>query len=280
MAYNELKQRGTADFPVEYFYIDRTHPRYNMSAHWHSEIEMIRILSGELEIKLNNNEYYARKGDIVFVNSETVHQATPKDCVYECVVCHIDFLYNNTYSCRFFIENILKRDYIIKEYSPCEDSEYHSSVNDIFEAVKNKSSGYKFRAIAAFYKFFGVVTDKHLYTSAIGNNDDAEDKKTHRLKATLSFMRSNYDKQVSLEDMARVTDMSVKYFGTFFKTMTQKTPFEYLNEYRIEKACLKLLHTDLSVTEIAYSCGFNDLSYFIKTFKRIKGIPPFVFRKK
>ncbi len=280
MAYNELKQRGTADFPVEYFYIDDTHPRYNMSAHWHSEIEIIRILSGELEIKLNSNEYCAKKGDIIFVNSETVHQAKPENCVYECLVFHVDFLYIDTYSCRFFIESILNRDYIIKEYNPYELSEFHNSANEIFEAVKHKSSGYKFKTIAAFYRFFGVVIDKHLYALTIGNDTVSQNRKMLRIKEILSFIRNNYEKQISLEDMAEVADMSTKYFGAFFKNMTEKTPFQYLNEYRIEKACLKLLHTDLSVTDIAYSCGFNDLSYFIKTFKRIKGVPPFVFRRK
>ena len=44
MIYNELKQRGTADFPIEYHYIDKNHTRYEMSAHWHSEMEIIRIL--------------------------------------------------------------------------------------------------------------------------------------------------------------------------------------------------------------------------------------------
>jgi AraC-like DNA-binding protein len=56
--------------------------------------------------------------------------------------------------------------------------------------------------------------------------------------------------------------------------MTGKTPVEYLNEYRIERATQKLLSSDQSVTDIAYSCGFNDLSYFIKTYKSHKGISP------
>ena len=72
--------------------------------------------------------------------------------------------------------------------------------------------------------------------------------------------------------------MSPKYLGSFFKNMTGKTPIEYLNEYRIEKASHMLKYTDMQVTDIAYSCGFSDLSYFIKTFKNIKGITPGKFR--
>ena len=79
--------------------------------------------------------------------------------------------------------------------------------------------------------------------------------------------------------MAEAAEMSPKYFCYFFKEMTAKTPVEYLNGYRIEKATKMLLNTNDSVTDVAYSCGFNDLSYFIKTFKQIKGITPAKFRK-
>ena len=63
------------------------------------------------------------------------------------------------------------------------------------------------------------------------------------------------------------------------KELTGKTPVEYLNSYRVERACRKLLGSDLSITQIAYGSGFNDLSYFIKTFKKIKGSSPSIYRK-
>ena len=68
--------------------------------------------------------------------------------------------------------------------------------------------------------------------------------------------------------------MTPKYFCRFFLEMTHRTPIDYLNYQRIEHACYQLVTTDASITDIAYSCGFNDLSYFIKTFKKYKGITP------
>ena len=79
--------------------------------------------------------------------------------------------------------------------------------------------------------------------------------------------------------MADAVGFSTKYFCNFFKNMTGKTPVGYLNVYRIEKACKKLLTTDMPITQIAYTCGFNDLSYFIKIFKQIKNCTPKQFRK-
>ena len=62
--------------------------------------------------------------------------------------------------------------------------------------------------------------------------------------------------------------------------MTGKTPIEYLNEYRIEKATRKLRLTDMSVTDVAFSSGFSDLSYFIKIFKKTKGVSPGKYRSR
>lgn len=278
MAYNEIEQRGTEDFPLAFFHLDANHSRYNMSAHWHSEIELIRILDGEFLVTLNNNTYTAKKGDIIFVNSETVHQGVPKNCVYECVVFHADFLYSDAFDSHSFVKSLLDREYIVNEYFPRGAGEAQKSLNDIFESLVSASHAHKFRVISAFYNFFAAVAEDKLYSHKIGNNAVLSNKNIVKLKKILSFLRGNYDKPVSLEMIAENVRMSSKYLGSFFKNMTGKTPIEYLNEYRVEKAAHKLRCSDLSVTEIAFSCGFSDLSYFIKTFKTIKGVSPGKFR--
>ena len=278
MAYNELVQRGTADFPFDLYLIDENHPKYFMSAHWHQEPEIIRVLKGSFKVKLNNREYIAKKGDVIFINPETVHQGSPENCEYECIVFHIDSLYTALSGCNFFIESIFNHDYIVNEFNLNNGSEFHKVADEIFETMKEKSPGYKFRVLSAFYKFFAEITDKGLYTFS-GGGGISDDKSILKLKKILSYMRENYDKQITLFDMAKTVNMSYKYFGTFMKNMTGKTPVEYLNEYRIERAQRKLLNSDLNITDIAYACGFNDLSYFIKTFKKITGTTPNMFRK-
>jgi AraC-like DNA-binding protein len=136
----------------------------------------------------------------------------------------------------------------------------------------------KFLVVSAFYQFFASVYEENLYALNIGNHALNNDKSILMLKTILAFLRENYDKPLSLEAISCTIQKSPKYVGGFFKRMTGKTPMEYLNEYRIEKAARKLRLTDMSVTEIAYSSGFSDLSYFIKTFKKIKGISPGKYR--
>ena len=276
MSYNELKQHGTEDFPIELYHIDSSDSRYEMSAHWHNELEIIRVLEGVLNVRLNNNFYSVKKGEVIFVNPETVHQASPEKCVYECLDFHLDFIPALNNGSVYFIDSLKNHEYIIDEYH--QNSPLSFAVNILFDAMKEKSSGYKFKVIGALYNLFGEIIDLHLYhptdTALL-----ASDKSVPKLRAVLSYIRSNYDVSITLEDMAEAAGMSPKYFCYFFKEMTMKTPVEYLTLYRIERASGKLIKSDLSVTDIAFSCGFNDLSYFIKTFKQIKGITPAKFRK-
>ncbi|MBR2472304.1 MAG: helix-turn-helix transcriptional regulator, partial [Clostridia bacterium] len=181
--------------------------------------------------------------------------------------------------CRFFIENLLSQEYRIKEYSPAGDNKFNNAINFIFDSLRDKPPGYKFSVIGAMYSLFGVVLDEGIYSARAGHSP-ADEKSVVKLKNVLTYMRENYDKQLSLEDMAKSAGMSPKYFCLFFRNMTGKTPLEYLNGYRVEKASKELIKTYKTVTEIAYACGFNDLSYFIKTFKKHKGVTPAKFRKR
>lgn len=278
-SYNEIKQRGTLEFPIELYQIDKNHPKYEMASHWHGEIELIRIIEGKLNVKLSSNEYIASPGDVIVVNSETVHGAYAlSDCVYECIVLHMEMLSVEDSGCRFFIDSVLNHEYHITEYNPNKNDSFHKAINTLFEAMKNPSSGYKFKVIGALYELFGIIVDEHLYLP-VSSTFIPGDKNVPKLKNVLSYIRGNYHKQINLDDMAKCAGMSTKYFCYFFKELTRKSPVEYLNLYRIERATRKLMNSDLSVTEIAYNCGFNDLSYFIKTFKSIKGVTPAKYRK-
>ena len=280
MPYNEIMQRGTEDFPFAYFYVDKEHSRYNMVSHWHTELEIIRIADGEFHIVLNNKSYIAKKGDIIFIGAETVHQGTPFDAIYECIVFHADFLYNENFDLFSFVKNAIDGECMINELFPADSSRSYNALSEIFEAIRSESYARKFLVISAFYKFFAALYDEKRYSDSLGDKAIQTDKSIVMLKSILSFLRENYDKPVTLEALALSVGKSPKYIGAFFKAMTDKTPIEYLNEYRIEKAVLKLRTTDMSVTDVAFSSGFSDLSYFIKTFKKIKGSSPRKFRTK
>ena len=277
MIFNELKQHGREDFPFELYCVDRQHPKYEMAFHWHTNLEMIRVLEGELSLTLDNRTQVLHAGEIAFINSETVHGATPKDSVYECIVFNLAFLKTGNALCDEFIDDLLSHTAYLLAFP--KDDEVKKLVDAIFTQIADESLGSPFQVIGLYHQLLGKIQLKKLFTSHLPPSSMHDEKKVVKLKTVLKYIRENFDKDITLDNMAAVAGFSNKYFCKFFKDMTGTTPINYLLTYRIERAARKLLGTDLSVTQIAYDCGFNDLSYFIKTFKAFKKVSPKDYRK-
>lgn len=277
MILNELKQHGTDDFPFGLYKVNEAHPKYEMAFHWHSSLEIIRVLQGELSLTLDNRSYLLTAGDVAFVNSETVHGATPQNCRYECLVFNLAFLKTNNRACDRFIEDLLSRHYVLTELP--NNEKIKVIVNDIFEELGESAEGYFFKTIGRLHELLGEIQRKKLYSSHMKALPSSDEKKVIKLKLVLKFIRDNFASDITLEDMAAVAGFSPKYFCRFFKNMTGTTPTHYLMTYRIERAARKLLGSDDPITQIAFDCGFNDLSYFIKTFKTFKRLSPKDYRK-
>jgi AraC-like DNA-binding protein len=279
MNYKELKKHGTFDFPIELYHIEKEHPEYEMSYHWHLEDEIILILEGELKITLNQKEIHAQKNDIVFVNSGTLHSAIPKDCIYECIVFDMNLLYKQNDVCKNYIDCIINRLIIINDYYKKDKSFFYKTVCSLFEVLKHKHNGYQLIVKGILYQMIGIVFKDMLYNKEIDFISAKIEKNVANLKKVLMFIKESYDKTITLLDLSDIAGMSPKYFCYFFKEMTHKSPIEYLTIYRIECAAYQLRNTNDPVTDIAYDCGFNDLSYFIKTFKKYKNTTPRKFRE-
>ena len=95
----------------------------------------------------------------------------------------------------------------------------------------------------------------------------------------LSYIDRKYMNKISLKEISDNFHMSEKYFSRYFKNCFKITFVEYVNSVRLEKAASLLSTTDLSVTEVALQCGYTNISYFIRSFKKFFGTSPHVFRK-
>ncbi len=278
MIFNELKQHGTEDFPFELYRVSEGHPKYEMAFHWHANLELIWVKEGELTLTLDNRPILLKGGDVAVINSETVHGATPKSCVYECIVFNLAFLKTGNHSCDAFLDDLLSHNAFLCERPTDQDTVL--LIQNIFRAIADSDAGTEFKVLGLFHSFLGEVMQKGLFTAYLPPSSGHDEKKVVKLKAVLKYIRENFAKDITLEDMAAIAGFSCKYFCKFFKDMTGKTPVNYLLAYRIERAARKLLGSDLSVTQIAFDCGFNDLSYFIKTFKTFKHSSPKEYRKR
>lgn len=100
-----------------------------------------------------------------------------------------------------------------------------------------------------------------------------------RMRNVFEFTLNNYDKPITLDEVSEVASMTKNAFCKYFKKRTNKTYIQFLNEFRVEKS-VKLLKdkNDYNIAEIAFRCGFRNISNFNKTFKNIKGKSPSKFR--
>lgn len=271
--YRESRQRGTVDFPLEYHHVSPAHPQYNMALHWHVEFELIRILKGSFKIIIDDRAFFVPAGSFIFIPAGALHEGIPYDCEYECLVFDMNIMMNKTDSCCKLIRKIIDHEVETEYVYTGSYNDLHHSVWTLFDALASKKEGYQLTALGSLYQVIGMIfSEKHYNPAPIRS------RRSHRrivqLKQALEYIEAAYNRQVTLQEMADSIKMSPKYFCRFFQEMTHRTPVDYLNYYRIERACYQLLTTDQSITEVAYNSGFNDLSYFIKTFKKYKGTTP------
>lgn len=275
--FQERTTRGTFGFPIQLYYVDRTHPNYEMPLHWHMECELILVLKGRFDLYVNGRSIKLGCGQSAFIPAGFIHGGIPDDCVYECVVFQMESFLGSSVKCldeyRSACENGLINELIFEP-----SSKSGKLADCIFELMETESPGYVFKTTGLLWQLTGNMMEMCERSAKASKNKMY--KRNARIKRVLEKIRSDYSKPIKLEDLARVAGLNPQYLCKAFKQATGKTPIDYLNYYRIECAGEMLCFEYMTVTETALQCGFGDLSYFNRLFKRQKHMSPTEYRKK
>lgn len=141
------------------------------------------------------------------------------------------------------------------------------------------------QGIARLFKFLEILdqlgqsSDVTLLASE-GYTQPPHIKEESNIDRMLQYIQQNFTHDIKLDDAADWLNMSVPNFCQFFKKTTRTTFNAYLNDVRIGNACKLLIETDLTISEICFSSGFNSLSNFNRRFLHIKNNTPKTFRQK
>ena len=273
----EATSHGVPDFPMQYYYLDDSHPRYEMTLHWHSEFEIVRVRSGTLELFVENNRQLLAEGAIAFIAGGQMHRAEPKNAVYECVVFDLNML------CRHGSGRIT--GYVLPlmqegvELLPPTGEISHllaAAAHELFSSLQGQAAYFELQAYSAAAKLIYL-----LYTGGCIILPDKGAHTGHKkaiISSLIAWIEKNYTDKLSLAALAAVAKTNEKYLCRLFREYTGSTPIEYVNRLRVERACLLLIREGVSVTEVAFGSGFNDTAYFCKIFKRYKGMTPRAYR--
>lgn len=275
MNYSELhedKKRGTFDFPIELYYVEPGAPRYQMPLHWHLEYELILVLQGSFTLSLDGRQMELQAGDSAWIADGVIHGGAPHDCIYECVVFDLGTLLQDTPVCTKSAAAFLASE---NGFSGrlAKGSTEAALADRIFDSMEREQLGYEWTTVGLLWQLLGCLLGMHSDIKPPQSRQQIT-----RMKNVLTYIRNNYGEPITLDELAAVAGMSPRYFCRAFAALTGRTPIAYLNYYRIECACERLTLTDKSVTEIAFVCGFNDMSYFSRVFKQLKGTTPTAYR--
>ncbi len=249
-------------------------PVYHNRWHYHPEIEIIHIRKGSGTFIIGDSVAKFEENDIFMLGSNLPHLFR-----YDTIEDNNDESYSDAYVIHFlpsfFNTNFLAHPEmkIVKELI----SKSNRGIQ--IKALKPKLNGKLFldlhesKGLDRIINLFQVLAflgknDENKLLSSMGFAHSYDSIDSERLDNIYQYVLSNFDKEISLNEISNVANLSVHSFCRYFKTKTNKTFTNFLLEIRIGHACKLLLETDLNISQICFECGFNNLSNFNRYFKK------------
>ena len=244
-----------------------------MPYHWHEEYEILYVRTGSFELTLDDEVIMLYSGDTAFVEAGSLHGGIPHECIYECLVFDMRLLLKTNDHCKQQIGEILHRQLTLQNCFRQNDRVIRHTIPPMFEALGTGCAGWELITLGCLFQFLGECFKHEAYQRRQGKTV-RDDKRILQLKTVFEIIENDYPQPLSLQMLSDAVHMTPKYFCRFFKAATHRTPIDYLNYYRIEAACYELAATDKNITEIAMDNGFSSSSYFIRLFRKYKGVTP------
>ncbi len=253
-------------------------------ARFHTDaMEIVKIISGEVSLVVGTERFDAAEGDIVFVPPTmifSIDAKTPKASVRGIIFKNsiIEENMENFDAEIFYMFYLQSKSKIahFKDNSPVYAS-LDRCISDCHEENVSKHVCYKLPIRANIYL---LMTSLLRYYC--GSKDESDKMIYHnvlRLRPVMDYITENYCKKIYIEKLSEMIGVSADYFTKMFKDSIGKTPIEYINGLRINRAMQLLSETELPMAEIAESTGFCNPNYFHKIFKQYMETSPLVFRK-
>ncbi|NLK74481.1 MAG: helix-turn-helix transcriptional regulator [Clostridiales bacterium] len=269
------------DFNPTVFYVSKNKKTVDGTYHDHDYTELAVILSGKGKYLLDGKEHEVETGDIIFCNPGTKH----KHIVYNQNEPIIKFIAGFT---NFHFKNMQANTIDFKD-NDCiihTTSELRQEISMLCYAMiseKESSKAGKYFMIKSYLMQMLLLIIRELSeidnTEQKGCNIESYNK-SYAVNRIINYLNENYDKKISLEQIAHNMYLSPVYISKIFKEETGESPINYLIKIRLEKAKEILLSDDGdSIKNVANRVGYDDVYHFSKLFKKYYGISPLYYRK-
>lgn len=283
----ENRVHGDSMFPLAAYWVELPSGTHVLDTHWHEEAEFFMLLEGEILFQVDTDYFPLRAGEAVFIESGDIHAAYVLNEETPCRFCALVFLPDLLASAQY---DTIQQNTILPLQEKRQSFPRHITTSipwhqellhhlgQMMETYSNKMPGFE-----SFMKGTLLVMLSKIATEGRFENhsqsDDADTTKINRLKKVILYIQDNYQEPIRTRDLSELIPMSEGQFCRFFKAMTRKTPVEYINSYRIRQAAELLQQSERKISDIALEVGFDNVSYFIKVFRKAMKCSPSEFRK-
>ncbi|MDE7193277.1 MAG: AraC family transcriptional regulator [Oscillospiraceae bacterium] len=283
MTSEEKKQHSSRLVPFSYYKCLIPDYFASVPLHWHGEFEINLVISGCAEFICGDGRFVSEEGDIVVIPPNMLHAICPhgdNKQLYDTIVFSPEML-GASDSDRCAAECIKPlsnggsrvNTHITKEHIYY--GELKTTAENIFSCAKGNTAQLDMLMKSELLRFFWLLRESGDITRTSENTIS----RSEAIRPAIEYMNDNFSENITVERLAEIAHLSKSYFMRRFKETSGGSAIEYLSQIRLKKACELLCATDKTAAEIAFECGFKNISNFNRQFRRIVGCTPKEYRR-
>ena len=275
----ENKPHGTKDNPFSIYHIENAGRSFQIPVHWHDELEIIYVKSGFLTVSISGENYIGTPGDAFVVSPGNLHfmgsQAGEVDYfTFLFPLEYISFCTDDMLDDKL-LEPLNSGHLMINPRVKDSAKELCEQLIDIYMAENDETESKITAQIKTKIILLQFILEMWKKGFVIENDTSGRNIVE---KEMVSYIQQNFTGKISLKEFGEQFHLSEKYISRYFKEHFHITLSQYITYLRLENAKQLLQDTDLSVTETAMQSGYQNVSYFIRSFKKTYGISPLKYR--
>ena len=270
------------DYEIEEIRLPETFPFWTFTTraqqlymHMHGCLEMNRIVSGSGTYWIEEKQFQIMPGDLFIINNRERHMAVHDGSLEMQVFVFDPALVWEGQSRWAFLEPFFHRG--SRFSNRIQGGWYIPYLDRMTREAAKQEEGWQM-VIASCMMMLLAELYRHCKNTQAAVGTDVR-RPYQRIRPVLDDLHEHYMEEITLERLANTAMLNKNYLCSCFKETMGLPITQYLEHLRIQRACLLLASTEQSVTEIAYQCGFNSLSYFNRIFRKIQKTTPSSFRK-
>ncbi|MBG9376292.1 helix-turn-helix domain-containing protein [Panacibacter sp. DH6] len=258
----------------------RTLPeQYPWEYHYHPEFEIVCVLRGAGTRHVGNHFSSYDNGDLVLIGPNLPHAGFGLNAhgQHEEIVIQIRE--------EVLVESIVSRPEMLPVVSLLEKSKF----GICFKGAAKEQISRRLQKLLKLQPFERFIELLHvLYQMAVTTNYELLNpstvlsqltrKNNGRLQHILAYVEKHYNEDIDVKKAAAIANLSVPSFCNYFKKLMSFTFTDFINQYRIHRACV-MLKQEKTIAEVSFACGFNNVAYFNKVFKTIMNKTPSQYKK-